>query len=572
MTRPITLFALILLCAVTESCKDPVIEAPTPPGIVSVRATNTPWGVILGSAIQPNGLATTCQFDYGTTAQYGSSTTRRSIGAGTTAIAVVETLVNLQSGVTYHWRMAAFSAGGRTTSGDSVLTTMAIDSLAPRARTDSAASISFSEVQLFGTVNPRSLPTTCYFEYGAAGGSTFTSNVIEAGSGGADKVISCSLFLLSPGTEYSYRIVAMNFQGHTFGESRTFTTSTKRVPLARTDSASSITNHTAQLFGTVNPRSLPTSCYFEYSHGGGINTTIPVDAGKGSADAVISSSISSLVENTTYTYRIVAANEVGYAFGEYKTFTTFSSSPPTVIQYQPFLFSNTKVEISGEVGSNDPAATWHVEYGTTTSYGQSTSTQGIGSLPYVSAIVQNLTPGTLYHWRIVALAAGEIGYGFDSTFTLPVAVKPFGFPLKAGTTWRYQFSMAPGGYQGTHTWRVVSSDGNGNWSCMETRVDTLGDQTTVRNDSVAFIIRDLPYYYQVEFPEWMGQTERSRRIPKQIDSGTDSLIFMQTIPGGVYGFESASFVSGIGVRQYGAKAPSMQSSATSLVLRDYWVP
>ena len=324
MSRHLLLATTILLCALNNSCKDPVIEAPTPPRIVSVRATNTPWGVILGSSIQPNGLTTSCQFEYGTTAQYGSTTTRRSIGAGTSAIAVVETLVNLQSGMTYHWRMAASSTGGKTTSVDSVLTTMHADSLAPRARTDSASGVSFSEVHLFGTVNPQSLPTTCYFEYSSAAGGSFTSNVIDAGSGGADKVISCSLFLLSPQTEYSYRIVAINFQGYAYGEPRTFTTSAKLVPSVRTDSASSITNHTAQLFGTVNPRSLPTSCYFEYSSGGGVLTTTPIAAGKGSADAGISSSISSLVENTTYTYRIVAVNDLGYAFGEYKTFTTGS--------------------------------------------------------------------------------------------------------------------------------------------------------------------------------------------------------------------------------------------------------
>jgi hypothetical protein len=303
MSRHYTLFALTLLCGSGLSCKDPVIEAPTPPGIVSVRATNTPWGVILGSSIQPNGLATTCQFEYGTTLQYGSTTTRRSIGAGTSAIAVVETLLNLQSGVTYHWRMSASSTGGRSTSVDSVLTTMAIDSLAPRARTDSASGVSFSEVQLFGTVNPRSLPTTCYFEYSSAAGGSFTTNVIDAGSGAADKVVSCSLFLLSPNTEYSYRIVAVNFQGNARGAYKTFTTSPKLVPSVRTDSASSITDHTAQLFGTVNPRSLPASCYFEYSSGGGVLTTTPIDGGKGSADAVISSTIGSLVENTTYTYR-----------------------------------------------------------------------------------------------------------------------------------------------------------------------------------------------------------------------------------------------------------------------------
>ena len=80
--------------------------------------------------------------------------------------------------------------------------------------------------------------------------------------------------------------------------------------------------------------------------------------------------------------------------------------------------------MTGTVNPNGQATTWHVEYGTSTSYGSRTSTQNAGSGTGNAAVSASLTPlaaGTTYHYRVVATNAGGTSRGADGIFTTPSA-------------------------------------------------------------------------------------------------------------------------------------------------------
>ena len=69
-----------------------------------------------------------------------------------------------------------------------------------------------------------------------------------------------------------------------------------------------------------------------------------------------------------------------------------------------------------------PGATWDFEYGTSPSYGSVTSPVTLGTgLFAVSRQVTGLTPGTLYHFRLVVIQAGIEAVGSDLTFRTPAA-------------------------------------------------------------------------------------------------------------------------------------------------------
>ena len=74
------------------------------------------------------------------------------------------------------------------------------------------------------------------------------------------------------------------------------------------------------------------------------------------------------------------------------------------------------------------ATTWYVEYGTSTSYGAKTANVSAGSgtaNTAVSANLTGLTPGTTYHYRVVATNSAGTARGADGIFTTsaaPVAV------------------------------------------------------------------------------------------------------------------------------------------------------
>ena len=97
---------------------------------------------------------------------------------------------------------------------------------------------------------------------------------------------------------------------------------------------------------------------------------------------------------------------------------------PLVTTGDPSGIGDNVASLAGSVNPRTNPTTYHFEYGTSTSYGQSTaeSTAGDGSLDLpVSAPLAGLTPGTEYHYRIVGTTCGGCPAGTksgaDRTFT-----------------------------------------------------------------------------------------------------------------------------------------------------------
>jgi hypothetical protein len=99
----------------------------------------------------------------------------------------------------------------------------------PRAATERAVHAGETTVALEGTVNPRGMETTCYFQYGATTAYGAQTPTAVAGSGTTGVKVSQAISGLQPGTTYHYRIVASSTGGTSDGVDRTFTT--KRIPL-----------------------------------------------------------------------------------------------------------------------------------------------------------------------------------------------------------------------------------------------------------------------------------------------------------------------------------------------------
>jgi len=91
-----------------------------------------------------------------------------------------------------------------------------------------------------------------------------------------------------------------------------------------------------------------------------------------------------------------------------------------VIQTQSVtsVHSNS-VELGGQVVAAGSPTSYHIEYGPDASYGTSLPTVELGSnaTPYVRrTVVEGLTPGTAYHFRLVATNADGTTYGPDRAF------------------------------------------------------------------------------------------------------------------------------------------------------------
>ena len=102
-----------------------------------------------------------------------------------------------------------------------------------------------------------------------------------------------------------------------------FTPEVTFMPAVTTNSATSVSSDSAILNGTIDPNGKTTNYYFEYgvdtSYG---STTASANAGSGNSAISVNASISGLIPDTTYNYRLVATNSDGTSYGDNKTFST----------------------------------------------------------------------------------------------------------------------------------------------------------------------------------------------------------------------------------------------------------
>ena len=119
----------------------------------------------LQGTVNPNGSAVyQCKFEYGTTSAYGSSVQcSQATGSGTEPIAVSATVVSLQPGARYHFRVFAKTDAGTSYGSDGSFVT----NPGLTARTEAAGEVSASEATLDGSyTNPNAGEVGCRFEYG----------------------------------------------------------------------------------------------------------------------------------------------------------------------------------------------------------------------------------------------------------------------------------------------------------------------------------------------------------------------------------------------------------------------
>ena len=95
------------------------------PTTLTSPATNiTASSATLNGSVNPDGVATTYYFEWGTTLSYGNSTTVTSAGSGTSVIIVTANITGLASGTPYHFRLVATNSNGTINGIDRIFTTI----------------------------------------------------------------------------------------------------------------------------------------------------------------------------------------------------------------------------------------------------------------------------------------------------------------------------------------------------------------------------------------------------------------------------------------------------------------
>ena len=101
-----------------------------------------------------------------------------------------------------------------------------------------------------------------------------------------------------------------------------------------------------------------------------------------------------------------------------------SSTAPTAVTGPPSQVGQTSAVLNGTVDPQGQATSYYFQYGTTTAYGVQTTPASAGSGSgnvSVHSTITGLTPGTTYHYRLVAGNAGGTSQGADETVTVGLA-------------------------------------------------------------------------------------------------------------------------------------------------------
>jgi hypothetical protein len=402
-------------------------------GLLAEGATNvTRTSAQLHGSFEGNGEETKYKFQWGiynpgSPESYESESALTSIGSPTAPprTNIPLALNGLTAEKTYHFRIVAQNGKGTSQSNDVTfktlppvqsLTAEPADEIGPRTAT------------LHGSFVGDGDDTTYYFKYGTTEGfypNTTAPATLPSPTGLTH--IQAPISGLELETTYHFRIVATNSLGTTETADTTFT-SRPAVEGVISNAATGISQTSITLNGQYDGNGHDIRYHFEYGPTTAYGESTPeVDGGTAAGTQNVSAAITDYLAYTTYHYRLVAEDTDvsvnGVTYGPDMTVTTEPALLPGLSGTRVNGVTPTTATMEAEVNPNRWPTVFRFDYGTNTGYGGSTEFLGpIGrdtTAHTVSAGADELIPGTLYHYRVVAINFSGTAYGPDMTFFTP---------------------------------------------------------------------------------------------------------------------------------------------------------
>ena len=313
----------------------------------------------------------------------------------------------------------------------------------PDATTGDATNVAQTTATLNGHVDPADAGDIidCHFEYGTD--TTYGTSVpcVPAVPIESPTDVSADISGLTPSTIYHFTlVVSSGSAGSVSGNDNTFQTT--GPPIVQSQPASNVTENSATLNAAVDPAGFETTCVFQYVDDASFQATgytgatsapcVPASVGSvGGAFVAVSADVSGLASSTLYHFRAVATNSAGTTTGDDTTFRT--AGIPAVTSETATNVTDTTATLNATVIPSGFDTTCQFQYVADAAFqgsGYSTATS-VDCSPFdlgssfdpqtTTATATGLTPGTVYHFRVVATNSAGTTNGDDTTFTTLVS-------------------------------------------------------------------------------------------------------------------------------------------------------
>lgn len=288
----------------------------------------------------------------------------------------------------------------------------------PGAIVTGSRDVSLTSSSLQAIIYPNGQPTTAFLRYGKD--ANYGAATPELPYGSALEISNANIVLdnLEENTVYHYSLVTVANGETVVGPDQVFRTASRPVILSGIVNTTAMAGEPVVVTLAVEGTG-PFS--FEWSKEGEIIR--PFGIGSSSL------SLPPVQLNTAGTYSVAVSNIYSASVGLTTARFALSILPqqvPTVTTQPAQDVKKIEATLVGSVNPNGGKTSVHFQYGTTTSYGESTAPVAIGNGVSPASIIELLPllavePNTTYHYRLVASSVAGTSHGEDVTFITQAA-------------------------------------------------------------------------------------------------------------------------------------------------------
>jgi hypothetical protein len=310
----------------------------------------------------------------------------------------------------------------------------------PTVVSESASEVKATEAHLNAVVIPNGETSECHFQYGV---TSIAENEVPCESQsleGEEKEIGVNVSGLAQNSTYHYQVILTNPSGTTEGDGTPAEFTTLIGPAAPEKLEGEATAAGVKLKGVLeqNDSGSPETYEFLYAQSasectGGVAT--PPKPATGAKEDV-EGEVTGLLPNSEYTFCLRVRNERGEEATSTSITLTAPELAPTITEESFSNVGSASATLHAKVDPGGALTSYYFQYGPTTAYGYTTPVESAGAASEpvsVLANIEDLTPNTEYHFRVVASNARATNPvpGADDLFsTFPVGL--LGLPDERG--------------------------------------------------------------------------------------------------------------------------------------------
>ncbi|MDB5245612.1 MAG: hypothetical protein JWQ40_6, partial [Segetibacter sp.] len=332
---------------------------------------------------------------------------------GTGSSSIKGSITGLQPATTYYVRAYCTDDKGQTTYSNEINFTTLTNVPALAITTGSATSVTATTASVTGSLSGTGTVTARGVCWSTSQNPTTNNSKTNNGTGTGN--FTAALTGLTSGTTYYVRAYATTSTGTTYGNEVSFIAQTTNAPALTitTGSAASVTATTASVSGSIGGTGTVTTrgiCWSTSQNPTTNNSKTNDGAGTGNFTAALTG----LTAGTAYYVRAYATTSSGTTYGNEVSFTTLTTSAPTltITTGSAASITATTASVTGSIGGTGTVTArgicWSTSQNPTTNNSKTNNGTGTGNF---TAALTSLTAGTTYYVRAYATTSTGTTYG-----------------------------------------------------------------------------------------------------------------------------------------------------------------